>query len=128
VSTSPRQLMLARGHGVFNVVGGLWPLLHMSSFEAVLGPKTDRWLVRTVAGLMVANGCSQLRTSRSTGELRLARRIGIGTAATLGSVDLIYGIPGRISRMYLVDAVLEAAWIVAWARARVPAPTERDPS
>lgn len=28
----------ARAHGTFNVVGGLWPLRHMKSFEWVLGP------------------------------------------------------------------------------------------
>jgi hypothetical protein len=109
---------LARGHGVFNVVGGLWPLLHMRSFEAVLGPKTDRWLVRTVAGLMVTNGCCQLWAADDTRDLQQARRIGIGTAATLGGIDLIYGSTGRISRMYLVDAVLEAGWIVLWSRSR----------
>jgi hypothetical protein len=31
----------------------------MRSFEAVSGPKVDRWLVETVAGLMVVNAwCS----------------------------------------------------------------------
>ena len=41
---------LARTHGVANLAGGLWPLLHIRSFEWVFGPKTDRWLVKTVAG------------------------------------------------------------------------------
>ncbi len=48
---------------MFNAVGGLWPLLHMRSFEQVLGPKTDRWLVRTVAGLMLASGLAQVLPS-----------------------------------------------------------------
>ncbi len=107
---------LARAHGGFNVVGGLWPLLHMRSFEAVTGPKTDRWLVRTVAGLMVANGVVQWRAEPSDDGLVAARRIGMGTAMVLGAIDLSCAIPGRISRMYLVDAVLEAGWVLAWAR------------
>ena len=47
-------VMLGRAHGVANVVGALWPLLHISSFEMVFGPKTDRWLVKTVAELTAA--------------------------------------------------------------------------
>lgn len=43
------NVALARLHGIFNVLNGLWPLLHMHSFEAVFGLKTDKWLVRTVA-------------------------------------------------------------------------------
>jgi hypothetical protein len=106
---------LARAHGACNVVGGAWPLLHMRSFEAVLGPKTDRWLVKTVAGLLVANGVVQLRAA-TPGERRQAARIGVGTATVLLLADLRYAVPGRISRMYLLDAVVEAGWIAAWLR------------
>jgi hypothetical protein len=106
---------LARAHGLCNVLGGAWPLLHMRSFEAVLGPKTDRWLVRTVAGLLVANGVVQLRAT-GPAEVHQAARIGIGTAAVLLLADLRYAVPGRISRMYLLDAVAEAGWIAAWLR------------
>ena len=109
---------LARGHGLFNIVGGAWPLLHLPSFEAVLGPKVDRWLVRTVAGLMIVNGAVQVSSGSSTDALQQASRIGIGTALTLGTIDVVYAPRGRISRVYLVDALLEAAWIVAWLRAR----------
>ena len=120
------QILVARGHGCFNVAGGVWPLLHMRSFEAVLGPKVDRWLVRTVAGLMAVNGAVQMAAGRSTDQLRQARRIGMGTALTLASIDIVYASQGRISRVYLADAVLEVAWILAWAVSRPPAnmPTE----
>jgi hypothetical protein len=119
--TEPRpnlSLVMARAHGVFNVVGGLWPLLHMPSFERVMGPKTDRWLVRTVAGLMVANGLAQVRTGAAPAEVRQARRIGVGTALTLLSVDLVYAPSGRISRMYLLDAAMEAGWVLSWRMVR----------
>ena len=41
-----QAITLARVQGAFNLVNGLWPLIHMRSFEAVLGPKRDRWLAR----------------------------------------------------------------------------------
>lgn len=106
---------LARLHGTFNVVGGLWPLLHMRSFEAALGPKVDRWLVYTVAGLMVAVGASQLSCASDPASTRQARCLGLGTALTLGGVDLVYAPRGRISRNHLVDAVAEVGWLLAWA-------------
>ena len=111
---------LSRVHGFANLVGGLWPLLHINSFEVVFGPKTDRWLVKTVAGLLIANGLTQLRTSSSAASMRQARRLGLGTAAVLAGIDLIYVPAGRISPMYLADAALEVGWIVAWMRADMP--------
>ena len=115
---------LAKAHGIFNIVGGVWPLVSMRTFELVLGPKVDRWLVRTVAGLMVVNGVTQVRAGSSPEGQRLARLLGIGTAATLGSVDLVYAPPGRISRVYLVDAACELAWVALWAASRPNASTE----
>lgn len=35
----------AKAPGLFTIVGGLWPLLSMRTFEAVTGPEADRWLV-----------------------------------------------------------------------------------
>lgn len=102
----------ARAHGLFNIASGVWPLVHMSSFEAALGPKTDRWLVRTVAGLLIAAGAAQVTTESR----RTARGLGLGVAGTLAAVDLTYAPPGRISRAYLVDAAAQAGWIAGWLR------------
>jgi hypothetical protein len=33
------------------LVTGLWPIVSRPTFEAVTGPKTDYWLVRTVGAL-----------------------------------------------------------------------------
>lgn len=107
--------MVARLHGVSNVAGGIWPLANIRSFEAVLGPKVDRWLVYTVAGLLVSIGTAQLATKADPASVRLARRIGVGCAATLAAIDLAYVPRRRISQMYLVDAVIEAGWLLAWA-------------
>jgi hypothetical protein len=96
------------------MVSGLWPLVHMRSFEAVFGPKTDLWLVRTVAGLPLTNGVAMGMAPPDPGGQRTAPRIGIGTAATLAGIDLFYAPRGRISRMYLLDAATELGWIACW--------------
>lgn len=108
----PDPTVVARAQGWFNVVSGAWPLLSIRSFEAVFGPKEDRWLERTVAGLLLVNGCSQLRAPADPS----ARAIGVGTAATLLAVDLVNVSRGRIRWTYLIDAAFEAGWLAAWWR------------
>ncbi|WP_220501494.1 hypothetical protein [Microbispora sp. H10670] len=107
-------VVLARAHGLFNIAGGLWPLLHLTSFEKVYGPKTDRWLQRTVAGLLVGIGWTQVRAARTPDGVRQARRLGMATAATLLTADLLCVPTGRIRPTYLLDAAAEALWLRAW--------------
>ncbi|GAA4157736.1 hypothetical protein GCM10022286_09620 [Gryllotalpicola daejeonensis] len=109
---------VARAQGAFNSVNGLWPLLHLRSFEAVFGRKTDHWLVRTVAGFLLVVGLVQLTADTDAPSLRLVRRIGVGTSLVLGTIDVIYAPRRRISRLYLLDAAAEAALVTAWALAR----------
>ena len=71
------------------MVFGAWPLVHMRSFEWVSGPKTDHWLVQTVAGLLIANGSVHLSARGSPEELAVARRLGIGTAQVGRAVSII---------------------------------------
>jgi hypothetical protein len=94
------SIVLARAHGAANLFGGLWPLLHIRSFEMVFGPKTDRWLVKTVAGLLMVNGITQLTNSSTAVGVRQARLLGVGTAAVLAAIDLVYVPARRISEMY----------------------------
>ncbi|MEV8596234.1 hypothetical protein ACIHFC_32430 [Streptomyces sp. NPDC052013] len=111
---------VAVAHGVFNVVGGLWPLLHLRSFEWVFGPKTDVWLQRTTGGLLVCAGMAQLAAATEPQGRRHARRIGLGTSLTLLAVDLVYVPKGRIRPTYLLDAAMQTGWISAWMRSTAP--------
>lgn len=81
----------------------------MRTFEAVYGPKSDKWLEYTVGGLLTTIGTTQI-LSRSDGQLDLARMLGVGTTGTLLAVDLVNVPRRRISRMYLQEGL----------RARVP--------
>ncbi|MEU0199493.1 MULTISPECIES: hypothetical protein [unclassified Streptomyces] len=107
---------IALAHGAFNVVGGLWPLLHLRSFEWVFGPKTDVWLQMTTGGLLASAGLAQLTAATDPRGPAHARRIGLGTAVTLLAVDLVYVPKGRIRPTYLLDAAMQTGWIAAWLR------------
>lgn len=130
--TEPLAAGLAVAQGVFDVVTGVWPIVHLRSFEAVTGPKREGWLVKTTGALITAIGGALLAAG-------LRRRVGpelmllaAGSAASLAVVDLVYS-PQRISPVYLLDAlaegVLVTGWCVAaaraWKRRSIPAPPPR---
>ncbi|MDQ0701109.1 hypothetical protein [Streptomyces sp. W4I9-2] len=106
----------AAAHGVFNLVGGLWSLVHLRSFEGVFGPKTDEWLQMTTGGLLAGAGVTQLAAAADPEGPRHARRVGLVTAVTLLAIDLVYVPKRRLRPTYLLDAAMEAAWIAAWLR------------
>jgi hypothetical protein len=109
---------VARVQGGFYVPSSLWPLLHMRSFEAVTGPKVDRWLVKTVAGLLSVVGVSLLGAAgkhRVTPELEA---VGAGSAAVLATIDVVYVARKRISPVYLLDAAAQMTIVALWLRAR----------
>ncbi|MFC7846640.1 hypothetical protein [Streptomyces sp. NPDC057382] len=107
---------IAAAHGAFNLVGGLWPLVHRRSFEWVFGPKMDEWLQMTTGGLLAGTGLAQLAAAADPMGPKHARRVGLVTAVTLLAVDLVYVPKRRLRPTYLLDAAMEAAWIAAWLR------------
>ena len=107
--------VIAAAQGSYFLLTGVWPLLHMRSFLAVTGPKTDLWLVETVGVLVAAIGAGLLLgAARGTLAIELAL-IAILAALGLAAIDVIYVTRGIIAKIYLADAVLEAMFIVAWA-------------
>lgn len=108
-----RYLCLAQG--VYFFLTAIWPLAHMQSFLAVTGPKHDLWLVRTVAVLILAMSVSFL-TAGVLGPPRFEIvLLGISSTLGLAIVDIHYVMRGIISRIYLVDGMLELILATAWA-------------
>ncbi len=108
---------LAVAQGAFYIATGVWPILHMRSFEAVTGEKTDDWLVKTVGAMIAVAGATMTVAGlrrRVTPEIAM---LAAGSAAALAAVDVIYNQKGVIPPVYLLDAVAEAGLIGAWAAA-----------
>ncbi|MDT9682370.1 hypothetical protein RND61_09850 [Streptomyces sp. TRM76323] len=114
---------VARAQGLFNVVGGVWPLVSLRTFGRIYGPIADGWLQKTSGALLLSAGWNMLRAaSASDGEsVRHARRTGVGTALAFLAIDLAYVPRGRIRATYLLDAAMEIAWLAAWSMADRPA-------
>ncbi len=102
-------------HGVFNIATGLWPLLHRRSFEAVMGEKTDYWLAQSTGLLISVSGLVTVIASTRGEPSEEIRTLGMGTAASLAAIDLIYTSKGRIPRIYALDCVLQSSLAIAWA-------------
>lgn len=110
---------VAQGQGCYYLLSGLWPLVSMRSFLAVTGPKTDLWLVKTVGVLIAVIGGVLTFSSRRRAVPEVAL-LGVGSAAGLAAIDVVYVAKRRIRPVYLLDALAElcliAAWAVAWRR------------
>lgn len=100
------------------LVGAVWPLVSMGSFERVTGNKRDEWLVRTVALMMlsVLATLETMRRDRPRG--RAMRVLGATSTAALGGVALLGPLVGRISKVYLIDAIVDLGLMAAWLIAR----------
>ena len=110
--------LAARAQGAYFVVTGVWPLTSRRSFEAVTGPKTDFWLAQTVGVLVAGIGGVLLladRNRRVTPELRV---LGVASAGGLALVDVVFSLRGRISKVYLADALVECALVARWLAER----------
>ena len=107
--------VIAYIQAAYFLLTGIWPIVHMPSFIAVTGPKTDFWLVKTVGALVTLIGCViGMSAARANITVEIAT-LAIASAAALGAVDVIYVSKRVIARIYLLDAVVEALLIAAWA-------------
>ena len=111
--------LIAKLQGGYYVATGIWPLVSIRTFEAITGPKVDKWLVKTVGVLVSVIGATLWvggTRRRIAPELKL---LAMGSAAGLTAIDIVYVARGRISPIYLLDAALEAAIVAFWKAANV---------
>ena len=80
----------------------------MRSFERVTGPKVDKWLVQMVGLLAATIGVTLLVGARREQRVDDAvLTLAIGSAGCFAAIDLVHAVRGRISPVYLGDAVCE---------------------
>ena len=105
--------LVALVQGIYFFVSGIWPVLHMSSFLRVTGPKTDLWLVRTV-GLILAVIGAALILAQVYAQVNAAIIVlAIGSALSLAVIEFVYVSRKVIPPIYLADAVIEVL-IIGW--------------
>lgn len=123
--SSAAARVMALGQGWFWLVSGLWPIVHIGSFMAVTGPKTDTWLVQTVGGLLAVIGAGLLLAARRGAVSPEVRFIAAASALVLVAIDVIFVWREVIGPIYLADAAVELAIAIGWwmVRPRVDSST-----
>jgi hypothetical protein len=105
---------LSLTQGTYYLATGLWPILSICTFEAVTGPKTDRWLVKTVGVLVVVSGVVlMLAGFRREFGLEVVV-LGVGGAIGLTGIDVWYVARKVVAPIYLLDAVAELILVTLW--------------
>jgi hypothetical protein len=122
VRTINRYRAVATVQGLYFLVTGLWPLIHIDSFQAVTGPKFDLWLVYTVGMLVAVIGLALLVAARSGRISTEVLILAVGSALGLAAIDLIFVARGVISGIYLADAAAEVALAGWWVFTYVAKP------
>ena len=117
-------VVAAAVQGVYYLATGVWPLVHVESFLAVTGPKTDLWLLYTVGALIAVVGVVLLLAARSGRVTPEVARLAVGSALALTAIDVTFVARRVIDPIYLADAAAEVVlvlwWAVAWNRACRP--------
>jgi hypothetical protein len=100
--------------GSYYMLTGLWALVSIDTFQMVTGPKTDLWLVRTVGLLVLVSGAVLLLAAYRRHYPAEVILLGIGQALALTAIDIFYVAVGRISAIYLLDALAEIILVTIW--------------
>src|SRR3954471_24002567 len=96
--------------GIYYLLTGAWPVVHIGSFMALTGRKRDTWLVKAVGAVLAVLGARYLSETRRGEERRRATELTAASVAlTLAAADAWYVARGRISPIYLADAAVQLA-------------------
>jgi|SRR5687768_6982856 len=106
--------LLVTIQGIYYLLTGVWPLVHMSSFVMVTGPKTDVWLVKMVGLLAACIGICLVFSILKKQFPPLLFVLAITSAVAFLAVDSFYAFSGMISEVYLGDAVFQLAIVLAY--------------
>jgi hypothetical protein len=112
------EILIAQG--IFYTLTGIWPVLHIRSFEAVTGPKHDKWLVKTVGLLITVIGVALVVAGSKGPAGTPIVVLAAVSAGVLAGVDFYYVLRGVISKAYLADGVVELVLVVLLVLASDP--------
>jgi hypothetical protein len=98
--------------GIYYLLTGLWPVIHLGSFLFVTGEKTDIWLVKTFSVILICLGITFCLAGSQHIKNFPVFLLALTSAVCLLYVDVFYSLSGVISFVYLGDAVIELILIL----------------
>lgn len=109
-----RQKAAGQADGVqaaYYLITGLWPLAHLRSFEALTGPKPDRFVVESTGMLFVATGATLAGAAVVADHGRPIRVLSVLTPIVSTFVTLRHR--RRVRAVYVADALAQCA-LATW--------------
>jgi hypothetical protein len=100
--------------GVYTFITAVWPLVHIESFMAVTGYKTDVWLVKTVGALLIPVSVCMLMHLFIDTDHRPAFALAALTSVAFICIDFYYALNDVISDIYLADGILQICFLLVW--------------
>ena len=98
--------------GVYYLVTGIWPVLHMPSFLFVTGPKAEVWLVEMVGLLAAAIGLAVLVAVKRRSMPVEVVVVAVAAGAAFFYIDVRYYVSGRLTWVYLADSAVQLLLII----------------
>jgi len=106
--------------GVYCLLAGVWAVLALTRFAALIGSEAGVPLARgygvIVAGVGVALLGLAFRREASFETARLA----VAVAVVLAAADLVFVVSGAVPTVYLLDAGVQAGFVLWWGRELLP--------
>ena len=100
--------------GIYYLLTGLWPIVHMRSFEMASGEKQEHWLVKTVGALTAVIGTTYCLAAVKDSQAEETPFLAVGGSMAFTTIDVVYVLQKRIPPIYLADAVIQIGLIIAW--------------
>lgn len=107
-----RQLLWAQG--AYYAVAGAWPIMHARSFEAVTGPKPDRFVLESTGALFAAAGLALVAAASRDGAPDGSARLLSALVPAASTLAVLRHRP-EIRPVYVADAVVQCAFGTAVA-------------
>ncbi|HJS54210.1 MAG TPA: hypothetical protein VJ765_06685 [Chitinophagaceae bacterium] len=99
---------------LYYLITALWALIDIESFMSVTGPKTDTWLVKTVAVLLLAICICFLAHLFTERDALPVSVLAVTCCVVLVIIDCYYAYNNVISKIYLADALIEFILLICW--------------
>ena len=99
---------------VYYLLTGLWPLLHLNSFLSITGSGADLWRSQPINLLILCVGLVLLRGSAEKSSKPATNILSVAAAFVLLIIDLYFPFSGVVSKLYVVDGILQFSCLVLW--------------
>ena len=100
--------------GIYSLVTAVWALVDIKTFMMVTGPKTDIWLVKTVAVLLIPISTSLLLSAFFVSTFWQPMIVGLLSAIGLAVIDFYYSGNDTISKIYMWDGIAQCIFVCWW--------------